>query len=47
MYDLCNLNMFPKINRRGYSFNMQLPVIERYAVQMVEINKCEIYIPIL
>lgn len=40
-------NMFSEMNDKGCSFNAQQPIIERYAVKMVENNKCEICVPIL
>ncbi|MBP2097886.1 AraC family transcriptional regulator [Enterococcus rivorum] len=40
-------NMLPEIESKGYSFDTQHPMIERYAVKMVENNLCEICIPIL
>lgn len=39
--------MFSEINAKGYSFNTQKSIIERYAVKMIENNKCEICVPVL
>lgn len=40
-------HLLTEIASKGYSFNTQLPIIERYAVKRIENNKCELCIPIL
>ncbi|MGX7148426.1 AraC family transcriptional regulator [Enterococcus ureasiticus] len=39
-------NMFSEIDSEGHSLNARQPIIERYAVKMVENNKCEICVPL-
>ena len=39
--------MFSEIASKGYNIDTQHPMIERYALKMVENNRCEICVPIL
>ena len=40
-------NMFADLAQAGYTFNPQQPIIERYAMKLLENDLCEICVPIL
>ncbi len=39
--------IFPELSKRNYKFDGERPILERYAVQMVNQHFCEICVPIL
>lgn len=40
------LGIFPELSRQGYQLDLARPIIERYAVQMVQNHRCEICVPV-
>lgn len=41
------MNMFSELSKRNYEFDDRRPIIERYAMQMINKHYCEICVPIL
>lgn len=41
------MEIFPELSKRNYEFDDRRPIIERYAIQMINKHCCEICVPIL
>ncbi|MBP2031780.1 DNA gyrase inhibitor GyrI [Clostridium algifaecis] len=41
------MEIFSELSKRNYKFDDRRPTLERYAVQMINKNYCEICVPIL
>ncbi|GLC31774.1 AraC family transcriptional regulator [Clostridium omnivorum] len=41
------MEIFPELSKRNYEFDDKRPIIERYAIQMINNHYCEICVPIL
>ena len=41
------INIFPELLKRNYEFDAKRPILERYAMQLVNNHYCEICVPIL
>ncbi|WP_297423164.1 GyrI-like domain-containing protein [Clostridium sp.] len=41
------MEIFPELSRRNYEFDDRRPILERYAIQMINKHQCEICVPIL
>lgn len=41
------MEIFSELSKRNYEFNDRRPIIERYAMQMINKHYCEICVPIL
>lgn len=41
------IEIFPELSKRNYEFDDRRPIIERYAMQMINKHYCEICVPIL
>ncbi|APM39590.1 AraC family transcriptional regulator [Clostridium kluyveri] len=41
------MEIFPELLKRNYEFDNRRPIIERYAMQMINKHYCEICVPIL
>ncbi len=41
------MEIFPELSKRNYEFDYRRPIIERYAIQMINKHCCEICVPIL
>lgn len=41
------MEIFPELSKRNYEFDDRRPILERYAMQMINKHYCEICVPIL
>lgn len=41
------MEIFSELSKRKYEFDDRRPIVERYAMQMINKHKCEICVPIL
>ncbi|MDT8718442.1 GyrI-like domain-containing protein [Clostridium sp. 19966] len=41
------IEIFPELSKRNYKFDDRRPILERYAMQMINKHYCEICVPIL
>jgi DNA gyrase inhibitor GyrI len=41
------MNIFSELSKRNYEFDDSRPILERYAMQMINKHYCEICVPIL
>ncbi|BCZ46558.1 DNA gyrase inhibitor [Clostridium gelidum] len=41
------MEIFPELSKRNYEFDNRRPILERYAMQMINKHYCEICVPIL
>jgi DNA gyrase inhibitor GyrI len=41
------MDIFPELLKRNYEFDVRRPILERYAMEMINKHHCEICVPIL